>query len=61
MMKIEKKKSKYNVGEKLPAKHAEYIKILAFIDNYYMVRHKGFTPFVLNEKELETYLKQKKE
>lgn len=40
------------VGDKIPTFTNEYIKVMAFTDNYYMVRYKGCVPFVCTKKEL---------
>jgi len=40
------------VGDKIPTFTNEYIKVMAFADNYYMVRYKGCVPFVCTKKEL---------
>ena len=41
------------VGKKLPTKNGGYLKIMAFCDNYYMVRYKGCKPFCCDGKELK--------
>jgi hypothetical protein len=43
---------KFKVGDKIPTTNLDYIKVMAFADNYYMVRYKGCIPFVCTEKEL---------
>ena len=46
---------KFKPGTKILfiGKEGEYLKIMAYADNYYMVRYKGCVPFVCTEKELE--------
>ena len=46
---------KFKPGTKILfiGKEGEYLKIMAYADNYYMVRYKGRVPFVCTEKELE--------
>ena len=46
---------KFQIGTKILfiGKECNYLKIMAYADNYYMVRYKGRVPFVCTEKELE--------
>lgn len=41
------------VGDKIPTGHRGYLKIMAYADNYYMVRYKGSVPFVCDLKKLK--------
>jgi hypothetical protein len=44
--------SSFMVGSKIPHIKNGYIKIMAFVDGYYMARFKGCVPFVCTQREL---------
>jgi hypothetical protein len=44
--------SSFMVGSKIPHLRNGYIKIMAFVDGYYMARFKGCVPFVCTQREL---------
>jgi len=49
---------KFKVGQRITTSNGKILKIMAFSENYYMVRHPGCFPFVIQEKKIEDYLKK---
>lgn len=43
---------KFPVGFKYPSVSLGYLKIMAYVDGYYMVRYKGCIPFCCKEEQL---------
>lgn len=50
------KELKQLIGKRIPSITGHWIKIMAYSDNYYMLRRKGSIPFVLLEKETKEFI-----